>query len=164
MILNPQFEKVTPSLLVTNIRYESDAQQPDGYFATFFLSPLSLTMDCWIHSLSVSLSQTTHHCSGKKGTMITFSRWDCFESKLMTFCRQNYSSPFCGSAIARDLYFLPSSPPCLLQEAILPKITLLIVVRSKAILKFKLEVESTNKTAKEQHVSSRGPLFFIVQK
>ena len=57
----------------------------------------------------------------------------------MTFSRQNYFSSFCGSAIARDLYFLP--PSWLLQAAILPKITLLIVVRSKAILKFKLEVE-----------------------
>ena len=66
LILNPQFEKVTPSLLVTNIRYESDAQQPDGYFATFFLSPLSLTMDCWIHSLSVSLPDHTS-LFGQKG-------------------------------------------------------------------------------------------------
>ena len=108
-----------------------------------FLPSLSQWIVGFIHSLS--LSQTTHHCSGKKGAMITFSRWDCFESKLMTFCRQNYSSPFCGSAIARDLYSLPSSPPCLLQEAILPKITLLIVVRSKAILKFKLDVEIRSK-------------------
>ena len=116
---------------------ESGKQQPDGYFATFFLllSLRSQWIVQFIHSLSLSLwTRSLFEQKGDDDHIIPIRLF-----KLMTLFRHNYFSSFCGSAIARDLYFLP--PSWLLQAAILLKITLLIVVRSKAILKFKLKKE-----------------------
>ena len=95
------------------------------YFATFS----ALTIDRWIHSLWTAHPQKDNHII--RGQIAqNQSKW--------SFCK-TILPHFVEAAIAGDFYF--SLLHVFYAGAILLKITLLTVVRSKDILKFKLEVE-----------------------
>ena len=88
-------------------------------------------MDCRIHSLSLS------HTSLFEQKDNHIIRLDYFQTDDFLASKQ-FLLILWISDCRRPLFSL-SPPPWLLQAAILPKITLLIVVRSKAIPKFKKE-------------------------